>query len=272
MRLLFVSLFVTILIVIAPGGAQAAPEKILVRPDAALAAPVSGGLVDHGVWNELLQRFVNEDGMVDYSAWKRDGREALRTYLRSMAAVDPGELAGKNERLAYWINVYNALTVHGMLSFYPTRSIKDHVSHLFGFHFWKDVRIEVVGTERSLDAIEHEILRERGEPRIHFAIVCASIGCPRLWNHAYTGEGLDAQLDANARHFFAQPRHYRLDRAGNTLHLSSIFKWFGEDFGGSDEALRKVAARYVGEEDARYLREKTPEIEFLPYDWNINEQ
>lgn len=272
MRILFFSFLVTILSLLTPRGAQAAPEKILVRPDAAFAAPVSSGRVDHGAWDELLQRYANEDGMVRYAAWKQTGREPLRTYLRAMAAIDPGGLSDKKERMAYWINVYNALTVHGMLEFYPTKSIKDHVSRLFGFHFWKDVRIEVNGTERSLDAIEHEILRKMGDPRIHFAIVCASIGCPRLWNHAYTGEGLDAQLDANARHFFAQPRHYRLDRAGHTLHLSSIFKWFGEDFGGTDEALREVAARYVGEDDARYIREKTPEIEFLPYDWRINEQ
>lgn len=247
------------------------PDEILIRSGRG-PAPVADGRVDHGKWDALLQRYVNEDGLVHYRYFKRDGWGELIAYLERMAAVELDKLADKNEKLAYWINVYNALTVHGMLGFYPTGSIKEHVSYVFGFHFWKDTKIEVGGKRYSLDAIEHQILRKMGEPRIHFAIVCASLGCPRLWNHAYTGEGLGEQLDANARHFFSQRQNYRLDREPNKLHLSSIFKWFGEDFGAGDDALRKTAARYVSDEDGKYLLEKKPGIEFFDYDWRINEQ
>lgn len=267
----FVAL-VLIVIALPVQAVHADPTEILIRPDAATPAPVVNGRVDHGPWDALLQRYVNDAGRVDYKTWKAKSRGELRHYLQGMAAVDPGALADKDEQIAYWINVYNALTVHGMLEFYPTRSIKDHVSYVFGFHFWKDTKIKVGGKRHSLDAIEHRILRRMGEPRIHFAIVCASIGCPRLWNHAYTGEGLGKQLDANARHFFAQAQNYRLDRGTNMLYLSSIFDWFGKDFGDGEGALRALAARYVSSEDARYLKERTPKVEFLPYDWNINEQ
>ena len=261
-----------ILFVLPVQAAHADPDEILIRPDAAVSAPVKDGRVDHSAWDALLQRYVNDAGRVNYRQWKAQSRDELRRYLESMAAVSPNALSDGGERIAYWINVYNALTVHGMLEFYPTRSIKDHVSYFYGFHFWKDTRIRVSGKRRSLDAIEHQILRKAGEPRIHFAIVCASIGCPRLWNHAYTGEGLDMQLDANARHFFAQAQNYRLDRASSRLYLSSIFDWFGKDFGAGEGALRNVVARYVSAEDARYLKERTPKVGFLPYDWNINEQ
>lgn len=249
----------------------AGPSEILIRPGAAQIPPGAAHL-DHSAWSTLLQRYVDGEGLVNYSAWKREGQGALAAYLEQMAAVAPGMLGSESERIAYWINVYNALTVHGMLAFYPTKSIKDHVSLVFGFHFWKDTKIEVEGVVRSLDAIEHKILRKMGEPRIHFAIVCASLGCPRLRNHAYAGEGLGAQLDDNARHFFSKPRNYRLDRAKNTLYLSSIFDWFGNDFGSGEQALRDVAAGYVSEEDRRYLLRRKPAIEFLHYDWRINEQ
>ena len=108
-----------------------------------------------------------------------------------------------------------------------------------------DVRIEVEGKERSLNAIEHEILRKMGEPRIHFAIVCASLGCPKLRNEAYTGARLEAQLDENARDFFRDPQKLRIDVARGEVHLSSILKWFGADFGGTDRSKLDFASRYV---------------------------
>jgi hypothetical protein len=234
---------------------------------------VKEGRVDHAALDALLRKYVDERGLVDYSAWKAGDRPALERYLAAMGAVNSGELADQNERLAYWINVYNALTLHGMLHFYPTKSIKDHVSRFWGFNFWDDVRIEVAGKERSLNQIEHDILRKMGEPRIHVAIVCASIGCPRLRNEAYAGPRLDSQLEDNAWEFFNHPEKFRIDRADKVVHLSSIFKWFGDDFGGTDRSKLDFAARYlVRDENRAFLKRDDLAVKYLDYDWGINDQ
>lgn len=241
------------------------------RPDA--PAPAREGRVDHSALDALLRKHVDERGLVDYAAWKASDRPALERYLAAMAAVKPGDLAQKQERLAYWINVYNALVLDGMLHFYPTKSVKDHVSHLYGFNFWDDVRIEVEGKERALNAIEHEILRKMGEPRIHFAIVCASLGCPKLRNEAYTGARLEAQLEQSARDFFRDPQKFRIDVARGEVHLSSILKWFGEDFGGTDRSKLDFAARYVALDAERaFLKRDDLSIGYLDYDWGINDR
>jgi hypothetical protein len=281
-----------------------AEDAIVVRPVGGLAAPVTEGRVDHSAYDALLRRYVDDRGLVDYAAWKAADVPALERYLASMAAVRPDELADRDERLAYWINVYNALTLHGMLHFYPTKSIKDHVSRLWGFHFWKDVRIDVAGEERSLDAIEHEILRKMGEPRIHFAIVCAALGCPKLRNEAYTGTRLETrlptaarggerderdergengeaheegaprgQLDAQAFEFFGDPSKFAIDRKRGTVKFSSILDWFGEDFGGADRAKLDFAARYVrSEEERAFLARSDLDVAYLDYDWGINDR
>lgn len=259
-------------------------EPIVVRPDPALPALVEDGRVDHAEYDVLLRRHVDAQGLVDYAAWKAQDRPALERYLKRLAAVQPGRLADDAERLAYWINAYNALTLHGMLAFYPTRSIKDHVSVVWGFDFWDDVRLVVDGRERSLNAIEHEVLRKLGEPRIHFAIVCASRGCPRLLNEAYTGTGIapppdedgqaaPGQLERQAQVFFADPRQFRIDRVRGEVRISAILDWFGEDFGGSDRAKLDFARRYLAsEEDRAFVARKDIELEYLDYDWSINEQ
>ncbi|MBI4616031.1 MAG: DUF547 domain-containing protein [Planctomycetes bacterium] len=250
-----------------------AEEPIVVRPEAGTAATVRNGRVDHAAYEALLKKYVDDRGLVDYAAWASGGGPALEHYLASMAAVRPDELADLQERLAYWINVYNALTIHGMLHFYPTKSIKDHASHLGGFDFWDDVRLEVAGEERSLNSIEHEILRKMGEPRIHFAIVCASLGCPRLRNEAYAGARLENQLQEQTSAFFSDSGKFRIDRDARTVYLSKILEWFGEDFGGSDRAKLDLAARHVrSEEDRAFLQRGDLSVEYLDYDWRINEQ
>ncbi len=248
-------------------------DAIVVRPRAGAPAPVKDGRVDHSPLDALLKTYVDDRGLVDYAAWKARDRPALERYLAAMAAVRPDALSHGNERLAYWINVYNALVLHGMLHFYPTKSVREHVSPVWGFNFWDDVRIEVEGNERSLNAIEHEILRKMGEPRVHFAIVCASLGCPRLRNEAYSGPRLDAQLDQNARDFFGNPEKFRIDREKKTVYLTRIMKWFGEDFGGTDRAKLDFAARFVtSDEDRAFLRRHDLEVRYLDYDWGINDK
>ena len=199
------------------------------------AQPPSGTAVDHSVFDRLLKRYVDEDGWVNYRAWKDQDEKTLRNYLQSLGEVDPEPLE-RPEKLAFWINAYNALTIQGILEFYPLKSIREKVSRFVGFNIWDDYPMTVHGKAYSLNDIEHRILRKMDEPRIHFAIVCASVGCPKLRNEAYRARDLDSQLQDNAKDFFARPRNFRIDRRRNTVYLSSILDWFGEDFGGSDRA------------------------------------
>jgi hypothetical protein len=251
-----------------------AEEAIVVAPATAVPSLAGAGKrVDHTAWQALLTKYVDAKGLVDYRTWKAADRPALDRYLQGLAKVDPATLADTPERLAFWINAYNALTIKGMLKFHPTPSIKKHTAVLWGFHFWDDVRLQVGGTERSLDHIEHQILRKLDEPRIHFAIVCASMSCPRLRNTAYTGPTLEAQLAAAAREFFADRRHFRVTGSSTTVHASSILKWFREDFGGTDAKLLAFARKWTADPARRALLAR-PGLSFdwLEYDWSINEQ
>lgn len=233
---------------------------------------VADGRVDHSMYDALLKRYVDDRGFVNYRDWKRADEGTLDQYLAAAGRVDPKTLRDKSEQLAFWINVYNALTIKGILKFYPTKSIKDHVSPI-GFNIWKDFKITIHSQEYSLDNIEHDVLRKMGEPRIHFAIVCASIGCPRLLNDAYTGERLDGQLTANARDFFANPEKFRIDRDDGTVYLSPIFDWFGEDFGGKDQTRLAFVKRFLANaDDQAFLGRSDLSIKYLDYDWNLNDQ
>jgi hypothetical protein len=236
------------------------------------AGEEAGPAVDHSAYDALLRKHVDGDGMVDYKRWKAEDEKALRDYVAALGGTDPAKL-GRDERLAFWINAYNALTIQGILEFYPLKSIKDKVSYFFGFNIWEDYPMVVSGKKYSLGDIEHKILRKMDEPRIHFAIVCASKGCPRLLNEAYTGERLDAQLEGNARDFFARLRNFRIDRRARTIWLSSIFDWFSEDFGGSARSKLDWAKKHVAAKDDRaYLDAAGLRIKYLDYDWKLNEQ
>ena len=225
--------------------------------------------IDHSAWDALLKTYVDDRGRVDYAAWKADGTATLDAYLGQLSRGDRDADAPPAARLAFWINAYNAVTVRGVLREYPTTSIRNHTAKLWGYNIWEDLYLPVDGRRYSLDAIEHEVLRKMGEPRIHFAIVCASVGCPRLLNRAYTGGSLDEQLDANARDFFAQPSNFRIE--GDTVYLSSILDWFGEDFGDSTGAVLGRIRQWVPEGDRDKLAGRL-EVEYLDYDWSLNDR
>jgi len=123
--------------------------------------------------------------------------------------------------LAYWINAYNALTVEGILRVYPTTSIRNHTAKLFGYNIWKKLYLYSGGGKINLDSIEHKVLRKMDEPRIHFAIVCASIGCPRLLNKAYASDRIDNQLTTNAIDFFSRSQNLQFDSRNSVIHMSS---------------------------------------------------
>jgi hypothetical protein len=230
--------------------------------------------IDHGEWDRLLRRYADEVGDVDYSGWKGTPAdvEGLDAYLTGLSRADPAQSAGREPRLAFWINAYNASTIRGILREYPTSSIQRHAAHLWGYNIWRDLLLQVGDQRYSLGQIEHEVLRPLNEPRIHFAIVCASRGCPPLLNRAYTARDLERQLSDNSRNFFADPRKLEYDRASATLWLSPILKWYAADFGPTEAAMLQTIARYLPRDLASLPGSFGLRVRYLDYDWNLNDQ
>lgn len=228
---------------------------------------------EHGGWTRLLAAHVRE-GMVDYTAIQSTGRPALNAYLAELEGVcrEDYERWSKEEKLAYWINAYNAYTVKLIVDNYPIDSIR-RIGFLPGAAF----RTQFIPARRlrggfiSLQTIEDEILRgELAETRIHFAIVCASKGCPILASTAYTGDRLNQQLDEAARRFLGDPFRTRWDPETRTLKLSMIFSWFRADFEKAAGSLAAFVRPSAPDEIAAALAKGDVDIDFLPYDWSLN--
>jgi hypothetical protein len=187
--------------------------------------------------------------------------------------MDPNTLDGR-EQFAFFVNLYNAKTIDIVLDHYPVKSIKD--ISLGGGLFaslsggpWKAKVVNVNGAALSLDDIEHGILRSRfRDPRVHYAVNCASIGCPNLSNEAYTGAKLDTQFDGAARSYVNSPRGFRFD--GQALVASSIYKWFKDDFGGSNQGIVKHALKYADPDLGTKLG-AVRSISGFEYDWSLND-
>jgi hypothetical protein len=252
-----------------------ARAKVQVGGPCAATDRPSLAAVDHGALDALLQKYVDDRSLVAYAKWKgnADDVQALDQYLTRMGCVDLGKSAAKTAQLAYWINVYNALTIHGILREYPTTSIRNHTAKLGGYNIWKDLLLWVDGKNYSLDDIEHKILRKMGEPRIHVAIVCASIGCPPLANRAYTAKDLDCQLAANARRFFARPVNFRADERSQTVYVSELLKWYGTDFAPTPaEQMKALRPYFPSSETLSWIEETGVTVEYLDYNWGLNDQ
>ncbi len=228
--------------------------------------------VDHGAYSVLLSRHVR-DGLVDYDAF-RDAPE-FRRYLALLAETDPSALP-RREQLAFWINAYNAYTIaqvnaHGERA--SIRNINKSLGFLKTGGAWSEPMAVIGGTRYTLDQIEHERIRPVfQEPRIHFALVCAAIGCPPLRNEAYSAERLDAQLDDQARAFLLRsPAKNRVDVARREVALSPIFKWYGRDFAPDERALQRWLSRYWPTGPERALLEAgTARVRWTDYDWSLN--
>ncbi|QDT00750.1 DUF547 domain-containing protein [Adhaeretor mobilis] len=236
---------------------------------------VSMDQVDHRIWHQLLQKYVDSDGQVNYQAWKGSAQDtqSLDVYLNSLSQASRKARATRESQLAFWINAYNAVTVKGILREYPTDSIRNHTAKVFGYNIWHDLLLTVGDSTISLDDMEHKVLRTMKEPRIHFAIVCASYSCPRLLNEAYTAENLDAQLAKNTQAFFANPGNFRYDVAKPRFYLSSILSWFGEDFGSNQATQLKTISSYLPTEAAQNAAQKNAvSVSYLDYDWSLNDQ
>lgn len=234
---------------------------------------VSIDRIGHEAFDGLLKKYVDDDGMVNYKAWHASAtdRAALNGYLKSLSQADATVPAAREKKLAFWINAYNALTLEGILRVYPTTSIRNHTAKLIGYNIWKNLHLQVGNQQVTLDHIEHKILRPMGEPRVHFAIVCASIGCPRLLNEAYVPDRLEDQLAANSVDFFSRSQNLKLDGQGN-LHLSQILNWFGSDFGSSSQAQIQALEPYFPQAAKALVASGRYNIKYQSYDWNLNAQ
>lgn len=210
----------------------------------------------HKAWSMLLSRHVSADGMVNYRSFLKD-RTVLEEYLAHLADNPPGEHGNKNERLAYYINLYNAATVKLILDHYPLKSIRDLRNP------WGNKWIRVGRDTLSLDQIEHDILRKLQEPRVHFALNCASFSCPALRREAFSGNRLDEQLQAATAAFINDPNRNTITQ--DTLNLSRIFQWYAKDFGG-EGALGRWIAPYT---EASVNPEAR--ITYKKYIWSLNE-
>lgn len=236
---------------------------------------VSFDKIDHSAWNALLKKYVDQDGLVNYQTWhaSTEDRRKLASYLASLSQASPKLNAKREAKLAFWINAYNAVTISGILKEYPTSSIRNHTAKLFGYNIWHDYQLYVGGTPYSLDTMEHKILRKLSEPRIHFAIVCASIGCPKLLNEAYVPKRLEGQLELNAKDFFSRPQNFKYDESGGRFELSAILDWFEEDFGENRAAvLRRIAAWLPTAKTQAAARQGSDAVSYLSYDWELNDQ
>jgi hypothetical protein len=239
------------------------------------AGSVSMDKVDHSAWDALLQKYVDQDGYVNYHSWHGSSadRQALTGYLNSLSRVNPQTRDSQDARFAFWINAYNAVTIHGILREYPTTSIRNHTAKLIGYNIWKDLQLYVGGRAHSLEHIEHETLRKMGDPRIHFAIVCASIGCPRLLNQAYTSGKVQQQLEVNAKDFFGRSQNFRYDAGRQRFYLSSILNWFAEDFGNGPAAQLRTISQWLPDNASQAAAQRgTGSVSFLDYNWNLNDQ
>lgn len=213
----------------------------------------SAFIIDHSSWTLLLNTYVDENGLVDYKRFVLD-KEKLAHYLNALSQKVPTDKWSVQEQLAYYINLYNAHTVHLILENYPVKSIKD----INGA--WTKDFVQIGNKEISLGALEHSILRKMNEPRIHFAINCASGSCPKLLNEAFTADKLDGQLNTVTLGFINSDNNTITQ---DKVELSRIFKWFKNDF--FDGNLTKYINQYS---DVTISPES--KIRYQEYDWNLN--
>lgn len=211
---------------------------------------------DHSPWTSVLQKHVTDDGHVDYKSIKSNP-ENLDKYLQKLSKADPNETWSKNESLAFWINAYNAFTIKLIIDNYPIKSIKDIKNP------WDKKFIKIGSETLSLNHIEHDILRKMDEPRIHFAIVCASVSCPKLQNKAFIASELNTQLTKAATEFLSDPAKNTVSK--NSLKLSKIFQWFTKDFkqhGSLIDFLNQYSQIEISD---------NAKIKFKDYNWNLND-
>lgn len=238
---------------------------VLAASAAAIAAPQQS--VDYAEWDDLLRRYVTS-GLVNYSGLQNE-RAVLDRYLTRLQRVDATQLVSQEERLAFWINAYNANVVKGVLDHYPMTSVKEVKS------FFNRIRYRVAGRDLTLNEIEGEG-RALGDWRIHFAVVCAATGCPLLRSEAYVPDRVGAQLDEQVSRYLVDDVHgMRIDAVSKTLWVSKIFTWYAKDFVAAGPLAAKslwvVIGGFVPQHTPRLPVPEQFSLKFLDYDWTLND-
>jgi hypothetical protein len=253
-------------------------------------------MFSHTHFERVLERFVDQYGQVDYTALKKNPHDLEQYYLlfaTSSPDSHPELFPTEHDKLAYWINAYNAAVIKAVLTQYPIQSVEDVKPPVLFFFlprksgFFLFQRLTFGGTPTSLYYLEHYVIRKRfADPRIHFALNCASGGCPRLPRQAFTAEHLDTQLDQAARQFMTEQRNFSIDHQARTVWLSSIFDWYKKDFvswyqrnfpdkslGKDDANLLDYVSLYTSPEQTQELKRAAAyTLRFVPYDWSLNDQ
>jgi hypothetical protein len=243
-----------------------------------ISAPLAAQAADTATYDRLLTRYViaSPDGInrVRYAAWATNADDvlALNAFVTSLERERPSAMA-RDERLAHWLNLYNSVTLQIIIENYPVRSIRDIRSRTLDprglIGPWRTQRVTVEGRRLTLDQIENAILRrEFNEPRIHYAINCASIGCPNLKRQAWRAETMDADLTAAARAYVNHPRGVSVDAQGR-VRASKIYQWFAGDFGGDAAGVLAHVRRYASPPLGARLADATT-ISGYAYDWALN--
>jgi hypothetical protein len=212
---------------------------------------------NHNVWNNLLQKHVSNQGNVNYKGFRTD-KSKFNSYLKTLSENPPQESWSKDETLAYWMNVYNAFTIKLILDNYPTKSIKDIKGP------WSHRFIKIGPKWYTLNDVEHRIIRKMNEPRIHFALVCAAVSCPRLYNKAFTADNLEEDLSLLTRGFLNDTSKNNI--AENSIKLSKIFKWYGGDFKNNGNDLIDFLNQYTDINVSSNAKKS-----YMDYNWALNE-
>lgn len=212
---------------------------------------------DHDLWNSLLQKHVSEQGNVNYKGFKSDKTE-FYAYLNSLSKTPPEDSWSKDETLAYWMNVYNAFTIKLILDNYPLNSIKDINGP------WDHRFIKIGNKWYTLNDVEHKIIRKMNEPRIHFALVCAAVSCPKLYNKAFTAKDLETDLVLLTKSFLNNSSKNELSE--NSMKLSRIFKWYGGDFKTNGNSLIDFLNQY-----SNITISDKAKKSYKDYNWDLNE-
>ena len=240
------------------------PEVVLAER---FAADPGKADFDHGDFDELLQRHVDADGLVDYAALAADPAP-LGAYVARLGSAPFSELS-RDSKLALLINAYNAFTLQLIVEHYPL----DSIHAIPAEDRWDSQRWEVAGGRYSLDQIENELIRPNfREDRIHFALVCAAMGCPVLQPEAYSGQRIEEQLERQARSIHEDPRWFRFDEAEGLVWLTQVYSWYGSDFEQLHGSVLAAAASYSSTLRSALDEGRPVRIRWLPYDWALNDR
>ena len=236
-----------------------------------LCQPATASGFDYSKFDQVLKTYVNDKGLVDYNGIAGD--RTFRAYMKSLETAKP-EAMSRDGQLAFWIDAYNAVTIDKVIAWKPKKSVRE----TFVPGVWTSTKFFttrdhiVAGKHLSQDDIENDILRKQfKDPRIHFAIVCASSGCPPLPRFAYTAENVQAKLEEETRQYLNSNRGTRIDSADNTLYLSKLFDWYKGDFESKSGSVLNFIKPYLDEKKLTFLQHE-PKIAYLDYDWALNAQ